>query len=270
MNGVADGIRTHDNRNHNPGLYQLSYSHRSNMRRADRTTSSRTARLARTRQIGAPDRTRTCYHRLRRPVLYPNELRAPVGSSTKYSTSARSRPRPRSLETTLVSQAEETPRAPFRRAACLCALSSSRPRRESRRHARRARESRPYGAQILPTSPAATAQVCRRQRCQPRGSRALSCGWFHTSCIVLTRALAICAASRRATTCSALRDAKAATISARSSPRAALRFELVANRSSFESEGSSSTLSQNAAHSCSFCKPSITTLPSPAGKGPYG
>ena len=25
---------------------------------------------------GAPDRTRTCYHRLRRPVLYPNELRA--------------------------------------------------------------------------------------------------------------------------------------------------------------------------------------------------
>src|ERR1043165_2604484 len=28
INGVADGIRTHDNRNHNPGLYQLSYSHR--------------------------------------------------------------------------------------------------------------------------------------------------------------------------------------------------------------------------------------------------
>ncbi len=25
--GVADGARTHDNRNHNPGLYQLSYSH---------------------------------------------------------------------------------------------------------------------------------------------------------------------------------------------------------------------------------------------------
>ncbi len=28
--GVADGARTHDNRNHNPGLYQLSYSHRRN------------------------------------------------------------------------------------------------------------------------------------------------------------------------------------------------------------------------------------------------
>lgn len=28
--GVADGARTHDNRNHNPGLYQLSYSHHKN------------------------------------------------------------------------------------------------------------------------------------------------------------------------------------------------------------------------------------------------
>ena len=28
VNGVADGARTHDNWNHNPGLYQLSYSHR--------------------------------------------------------------------------------------------------------------------------------------------------------------------------------------------------------------------------------------------------
>ncbi len=26
-NGVADGARTRDNRNHNPGLYQLSYGH---------------------------------------------------------------------------------------------------------------------------------------------------------------------------------------------------------------------------------------------------
>ena len=26
-NGVNDGDRTHDNRNHNPGLYQLSYVH---------------------------------------------------------------------------------------------------------------------------------------------------------------------------------------------------------------------------------------------------
>ena len=27
VNGVTDGARTHDNRNHNPGLYQLSYNH---------------------------------------------------------------------------------------------------------------------------------------------------------------------------------------------------------------------------------------------------
>ncbi len=29
--GVADGTRTRDDRNHNPGLYQLSYSHRKPM-----------------------------------------------------------------------------------------------------------------------------------------------------------------------------------------------------------------------------------------------
>ncbi len=32
--GVTDGARTRDNRNHNPGLYQLSYGHRYR-RRAD-------------------------------------------------------------------------------------------------------------------------------------------------------------------------------------------------------------------------------------------
>jgi hypothetical protein len=29
-NGVTDGDRTRDHRNHNPGLYQLSYSHHNN------------------------------------------------------------------------------------------------------------------------------------------------------------------------------------------------------------------------------------------------
>ena len=28
VDGVADGTRTHDDQNHNLGLYQLSYSHR--------------------------------------------------------------------------------------------------------------------------------------------------------------------------------------------------------------------------------------------------
>src|SRR5262245_45719488 len=30
--GVADGTRTHDHRDHNPGLYQLSYRHRARLR----------------------------------------------------------------------------------------------------------------------------------------------------------------------------------------------------------------------------------------------
>ena len=53
--GVDDGTRTHDGRNHNPGLYQLSYVHHC---------------------PGAPGRIRTCDPRLRRPMLYPAELRA--------------------------------------------------------------------------------------------------------------------------------------------------------------------------------------------------
>src|SRR3569833_1627713 len=32
--GVDDGTRTHDNRDHNPGLYQLSYAHHRLFRRA--------------------------------------------------------------------------------------------------------------------------------------------------------------------------------------------------------------------------------------------
>jgi hypothetical protein len=57
--GVADGTRTHDDRNHNPGLYQLSYSHHRKNNRP-----------------GPPGETRTHNPRLRRPVLYPVELRA--------------------------------------------------------------------------------------------------------------------------------------------------------------------------------------------------
>jgi hypothetical protein len=61
--GVDDGTRTHDNRNHNPGLYQLSYVHHREI-------------YNRIGTIGAPGRTRTCDPRLRRPMLYPAELRA--------------------------------------------------------------------------------------------------------------------------------------------------------------------------------------------------
>ena len=68
--GVDDGARTHDNRNHNPGLYQLSYIHHRVLHFT--TTASYYKNLG----TGAPDRNRTCNPRLRRPVLYPVELRA--------------------------------------------------------------------------------------------------------------------------------------------------------------------------------------------------
>ena len=64
--GVNDGIRTHDNRDHNPGLYQLSYAHHNIYIEYLNDKS----------WAGAPGRIRTCYPRLRRPMLYPDELRA--------------------------------------------------------------------------------------------------------------------------------------------------------------------------------------------------
>ena len=60
--GVDDGNRTHDTRSHNPVLYQLSYAHH--------------ILLETKRLTGAPGRTRTCDHPLRRRMLYPAELRA--------------------------------------------------------------------------------------------------------------------------------------------------------------------------------------------------
>src|SRR2546428_6643843 len=72
LSEVADGTRTHDNRNHNPGLYQLSYSHHCCGTRRTNSYAIAPSII----QSGAPDRTRTCYPRLRRPVLYPLELRA--------------------------------------------------------------------------------------------------------------------------------------------------------------------------------------------------
>ncbi len=64
---MDDGTRTHDNRNHNPGLYQLSYVHH---RETCRPNGG----------IGPPEGTRTPNPRLRRPVLYPGELRAVLRS----------------------------------------------------------------------------------------------------------------------------------------------------------------------------------------------
>ena len=82
------------------------------------------------------------------------------------------------------------------------------------------------------------------------------------------RALAICAASSRASTSAVLSLAKASTISARSASRLALRWALALKRSSVASAGFCSTTSQKLFHSRSFCRPSITVPPSPAGNGP--
>ena len=65
---MDDGTRTHDDWNHNPGLYQLSYTHHKTVKNCSLPVL----------KIGAPDRNRTCNRRLRRPVLYPVELRAPI------------------------------------------------------------------------------------------------------------------------------------------------------------------------------------------------
>lgn len=103
---MDDGARTHDRRNHNPELYQLSYAHHRrcdapvtahlNWHRRAAATPHRACNRAVTdlpaprpaachppssgqcrRPDGAPSRNRTCNHRLRRPGLYPVELRAP-------------------------------------------------------------------------------------------------------------------------------------------------------------------------------------------------
>ena len=54
--GVDDGTRTHDDRDHNPGLYQLSYAHHG------------FCILLKASRSGAPGRTRTCNIRLSLPT----------------------------------------------------------------------------------------------------------------------------------------------------------------------------------------------------------
>ncbi|MNY42063.1 hypothetical protein D3C86_1769230 [compost metagenome] len=103
------------------------------------------------------------------------------------------------------------------------------------------------------------------QRC-----RALSCGWAHTAAMSLTWALAICAPSRRLMTCSMPSSANAWTMIARKATRLSERLKFAEKRSSLRNCGCSRTLSQNIAHSRSFCSPSITVPSSPTGNGPYG
>lgn len=74
---MNDGTRTHDNRDHNPGLYQLSYAHHKNFLPEILMINKIWA--------GTPGRIRTCYPRLRRPMLYPDELRAQIWSGWRDS-----------------------------------------------------------------------------------------------------------------------------------------------------------------------------------------
>src|SRR6188768_3272505 len=70
--GASDGIRTRDGRNHNPGLYQLSYARHRSPRKLYR-------KVIRDARFGAPGGTRTPDRRIRNPLLYPAELRAHGG-----------------------------------------------------------------------------------------------------------------------------------------------------------------------------------------------
>src|SRR5688572_5916062 len=67
--GASDGIRTRDGRNHNPGLYQLSYARHRGPRKLYRNANAGAP-------DGAPGGTRTPDRRIRNPLLYPAELRA--------------------------------------------------------------------------------------------------------------------------------------------------------------------------------------------------
>ncbi len=70
---MGEGDRTLDRRNHNPELYRLSYAHH----------HSGLPTPTNSRSYGAPGRIRTYDPRLRRPLLYPTELRALEPSTFK-------------------------------------------------------------------------------------------------------------------------------------------------------------------------------------------
>ena len=78
---MDDGARTHDRRDHNPELYQLSYVHH---------CKNCFDRLRTGLPFGTPGRTRTFNRRLRRPMLYPVELRAPCPELYHAASGARS------------------------------------------------------------------------------------------------------------------------------------------------------------------------------------
>ena len=76
--GVSDGVRTHDHRNHNPAIY-LTELHSPLMLVPGLTRHPvKLPGAGGDTLFGTPERTRTSNPRLRRPMLYPVELRAQV------------------------------------------------------------------------------------------------------------------------------------------------------------------------------------------------
>ena len=105
------------------------------------------------------------------------------------------------------------------------------------------RRHRVHARAFVPACPAAASPAAGRPASRPRASdRAPSAAGAPTPrACVLTRALAICAASSRSTTCGAVSGAKASTMISRSAARSATRLALPVKRGSVASAGCSST-----------------------------
>ena len=76
--GVGNGARTHDTRNHNPVLCQLSYTHRICLLCCLSGNQGNWIFPKQAARIGTPEGTRTPDPLLRRQLLYPAELQAHI------------------------------------------------------------------------------------------------------------------------------------------------------------------------------------------------
>ena len=84
---MTDGTRTHDNQNHNLGLYQLSYGHHAELLLLTYPPLQRrvTAQTPYPFGLGLPGGNRTPDPQLRRLLLYPTELPADAAGAAFVS-----------------------------------------------------------------------------------------------------------------------------------------------------------------------------------------